>query len=324
MTTKPQIQSITKISSNGLLFTITEPTSPIVGFQVEVDINSVGYLPLSTRNKIESGYDYLLFVGSKDTEELEGQRNINQVLLANYNIGTTIQLRVRNLDSDDALSDWTESSLLTIGEDVITQQEAFVHSPHNHNFYDNEFNLFDSLQNEVIQKRGIDVVYLPQQAQKTDLILGEDVLTKFSYNYRMKMFLVNFTEFGGEGSIFGHFGLQVNDQATFDININEFNRETSGYHPVEGDLIYVEMGKWVMEIFDVKKHDPFFFMGKPSKYIIQTRKFEYSHEEMDTGIDELDELEELDSTDVESENDEIDDDINDILNTSEPNIFGDR
>lgn len=198
-----------------------------------------------------------------------------------------------------------------------------TNKPHNPNFNNNEFNLYDTLQNEVVQKRGIDVVYLPKQFQKVDLILGEDVLSKFDDNFGMKMYLTNFSEFGGESSVFGHFGLAVSDQATFEVNINEFFRETN-HIPVEGDLIFVPVGNWVMEIFAVKKHDPFFAMGQVSKYTFETRKYEYSNEEMDTGIDSLDDLNELQSTDIESENDILDTDSDDILNSAEPNIFGDK
>jgi hypothetical protein len=196
--------------------------------------------------------------------------------------------------------------------------------PHNFNFYDEDFNLYNDCQNEIINMRGIEVVYLPRQDQKADLILGEDPLSKFNETYSMIMYLANFSEFGGQGDLFGNFGITITDQANFEINMGEFGYIADGLVPVEGDLIYVPMGNWLMEIFHVEKDDPFFHMGKPSKYIFLTRMADYSHEELDTGIEKVDSLNSRDGTDIDSENDEIDDELDGILNLSEPNIFGDK
>ena len=94
--------------------------------------------------------------------------------------------------------------------------------------------------------------------------------------------------------------------------------------PLEGDLVYVPMGEMIFEIFNVASKDPFYYMGKHSKYILNMRKFEYSNEEMNTGIDELDVLDDLQSTDKISENDTMEDEIDDILNSTAPSLFGDK
>lgn len=197
-------------------------------------------------------------------------------------------------------------------------------TPLNVNFYDTDFDLHAHLLNECVKAKGIDTIYLPREYQKVDLILGEDVLSKFTTKFPMKLYLANFSGFEGEGSLFGQFGLHVTEQVNFEIDIAEFNTITNNYHPIEQDLIYVPMGEWILELFFVGKNDPYYHLGKDVKYIFQTRRFEYSHEEMDTDIAELDSLNNLSSTDIESENDAIEDDINDILNTTKPNYFGDR
>lgn len=197
-------------------------------------------------------------------------------------------------------------------------------TPHNPNFSNNEFNLYDTIQNEVVQKRGIDVIYLPKQFQKVDLILGEDVLSKFDASYKMKMYLTSYSGFEGDGDVFGHFGLVSTNQANFEVNMNEFRRQTN-LLPNEGDLIYVPVGEWIMEIFMIDDDkEPFFALGQQSKYVILTRKYEYSNEEMDTGIDVIDGLNDLQTTDIESENDAIELDSDDILNSADTNIFGDK
>ena len=323
MTITPSIISVTQIDSSGLAATITSPVSPIVGFQIEVKKNSGSYVPLSARNKLEADQGYMLFVGAQDTQEAIGQRNSNVVFLTGYIITDTVQFRVRNFDEDDAYSAWIESAVYEITEQV----QSFSHvqtTPLNFNFFTNDFNLYNGCQNEVIQQNGIDTFYLPKQYQKIDLVLGEDVLSKFNQSYPMKMYLASFTEFGGDGILFGNFGLTVTEQVTLEVNITYFAAQTSNYYPVEGDLIFLPISNFVFEIFRIVDVDPFFHLGKTSKYIFEVRRIEYSGEEMDTGIAKLDELESLQDTDIESESDELEDELNDILNSSEPNIFGDR
>ena len=155
-------------------------------------------------------------------------------------------------------------------------------------------------------------------------LLGEDVLTKFEKSYRMKMYLRSHTGFEGNGDMFGKFGLSVDDIANLEVNIDDFTRITDGYVPLEGDLIYIEMGDWLMEIFHVEDEDPFFTLGKKSQHIFNTRKYDYSHEELDTDVEMVDRLKEYKSTDIVSENDIIEDDINSILNLNNNNEFGDR
>jgi len=195
---------------------------------------------------------------------------------------------------------------------------------HNFNFHTKEFDFFNKLQEEVVKQRGIKVTFLPRTAQKSDLILGEDTLSRFEDNFEMLMYLTSHSEFEGDGSIFGQFGLHVTDQSTFEIPISSFETKTGQLIPLEGDLIFVPMGDLIFEIFNVATKDPFYYMGKTSKYILNMRKFEYSSEEMETGIEELDVLDDLQSTDVVSENDTVEDEIDDILDSTEPSIFGDK
>ena len=276
--------------------------------------------------------DYVLKVSSRDEVEAEISKNNSEfepievvdktIFITGLNVGDNFQVRVRAVKDED-FSDWYEFNRIRV-IDVHTNYIQQSPKPQNPNFYDNDFALFDSLQNEVVQKRGIDCIYLPQKFQKFDLILGEDVLTKFEKSYRMKMYLRSSTGFEGNGDMFGKFGLSVEDIANLEVNINEFSKTTDGYVPLEGDLIYIEMGDWLMEIFHVEDEDPYFTLGKKSQHIFNTRKYDYSHEELDTDVEMVDRLKEYKSTDIVSENDIIEDDINNILNVNNPNRFGDR
>ena len=50
-------------------------------------------------------------------------------------------------------------------------------------------NLLDNINREVIQQAGIDVMYLPRTLVKEDLVMNEDVLSKFSNAYQIEMFV---------------------------------------------------------------------------------------------------------------------------------------
>lgn len=272
--------------------------------------------------KVHSKYDIEseISINNKEFEPIEIANNT--VFVTGLNVGDSFQLRFRSIEGEN-FSDWYIFNKIRI-DNVNTNYIQQSPNPQNPNFYDNDFALFDSLQNEVVQKRGIDCIYLPQKFQKFDLILGEDVLTKFEKSYRMKMYLRSSTGFEGNGDMFGKFGLSVEDIANLEVNINEFSRTTDGYIPLEGDLIYIEMGKWLMEIFHVQHEDPYFTLGKRSQYIFNTRKYDYSHEDLDTQVEMVDKLKDYKSTDIISENDLIEDDINSILNSNKPNEFGDK
>ena len=52
-----------------------------------------------------------------------------------------------------------------------------------------EQELINSLTSEVIQIHGLDVFYIPRTLVKEDVLLGEDVLSKFSTAYEIEMYL---------------------------------------------------------------------------------------------------------------------------------------
>lgn len=272
--------------------------------------------------KVHSKYEIEseISINNREFEPIEIANNT--VFVTELNVGDSFQLRFRSF-KDENYSDWYVFNRIRI-DNVNTNYIQQSPNPQNPNFYDNDFALFDSLQNEVVQKRGIDCIYLPQKFRKFDLILGEDVLTKFEKSYRMKMYLRSSTGFEGNGDMFGKFGLSVEDIANLEVNMNEFSRATDGYIPLEGDLIYIEMGDWLMEIFHVEDEDPYFTLGKKSQHIFNTRKYDYSHEDLETQVEMVDRLKDYKSTDIVSENDLIEDDINSILNLNKPNEFGDR
>ena len=58
-------------------------------------------------------------------------------------------------------------------------------------------NLLNEINREVIQQAGIDVMYLPRTLVKEDLVMNEDVLSKFTNAYQIEMFVKSSDNFGG-------------------------------------------------------------------------------------------------------------------------------
>ena len=127
--------------------------------------------------------------------------------------------------------------------------------------------------------------------------------------------------------------------------------------PSEGDLIYFPLTKSFFEIRYVEVKDPFFQVGKLFVYKLECELFQYSHEDVQTEIKEIDSIidtkeQNIDSfalhyeddtqllyegsgntllifesfdindTDKNAQNDDFDTNINDILDFTEKNPFG--
>jgi hypothetical protein len=154
-----------------------------------------------------------------------------------------------------------------------------------------EQELINSLTSEVIQVHGMDVYYLPRTLIKEDLIMGEDVLSKFSTVYEVEMYLKTVEGFGGEGDLVGKFGLDVRDEVIFTVHSDRFTLATDMDIPLEGDLIFLPMSKGLFEVKFVEHEQPFYQAGKNYSFDITCELFQYSEEQLDTGVASIDNIE---------------------------------
>lgn len=192
----------------------------------------------------------------------------------------------------------------------------------NFNFHNNEFDMYNQMQDETVQQHGITVQYLPRQLKKHDLILGEDPASFFDQFWDLTMYVESAVRFNGQGDLFAKFGLTISDQISLKIQMDRFNTETSNHVPLSGDLIYVPMGKWIFEIFHVEDEDPWYTIGKPMNFRFECRMFEYANEEVNTNIPDVDNLNDKQDVYSPKENDEFANEINTILDDTEKNPFG--
>ena len=154
-----------------------------------------------------------------------------------------------------------------------------------------EQELINELTSEVIQIHGMDVFYIQRILVKEDLVLGEDVLNKFSTTYEIEMYLKSTEGFGGEGDLVSKFGLDVRDEIIFTVHKDRFNLATDMDKPLEGDLIFLPINKGLFEIKFVEHEQPFYQAGKNYSFDITCELFQYSEEQMQTGIVDVDQIE---------------------------------
>ncbi len=155
----------------------------------------------------------------------------------------------------------------------------------------NEQNLLQDLMVESIQIFGHDVSYLPRTQNAVDNIYGEDPTSSFESAYPIEMYIKNTDGFEGEGAFVGRFGLEIREQITFSVARRTWDGTGISVRPLEGDLIWFPMTSKLFEIQFVEHQAVFYQMGKLPVYDLACELFEYSSEDIDTGIKAIDQVE---------------------------------
>ena len=154
-----------------------------------------------------------------------------------------------------------------------------------------EQELINNLTSEVIKIHGMDVFYIPRTVVKEDLIMGEDVLSSFTTAYEIEMYLKGTEGFGGEGDLVSKFGLDVRDEVIFTVHKDRFELATDMAKPLEGDLVFLPLNKGLFEIKFVEHEQPFYQAGKNYSFDITCELYQYSQEQLETGITDIDDIE---------------------------------
>ena len=161
-----------------------------------------------------------------------------------------------------------------------------------------EQHLYEDLMIEQLKIYGQDVFYIPRTLVKEDSLFGEDTLSKFGDAYLIEMYFENVEGYEGEKEIMSKFGLQMNEDVTFVVARRRFEQLVSHdsnlivkTRPNEGDLVYFPKVKKIFEISFVDHDDPFYQVHNVPAFKLKCKTFEYSSEDMDTGITEIDAIE---------------------------------
>lgn len=183
------------------------------------------------------------------------------------------------------------------------------------NFYFNNFQnsmeqtLIEDLIIESIRIYGMEVMYLPRTLVNKDELFGEDTLSKFEFAYPIEMYVKNVNGFEGEGDFLSKFGLQIRDEMTFTVSRRRWGEEidlqestpvdeaVGAGRPMEGDLIYFPLNGKIFEVKFVEHEAIFYQMGSLQTYDLRCELWEYSHEQLNTGVEEIDAIEDAFSSD---------------------------
>jgi hypothetical protein len=155
----------------------------------------------------------------------------------------------------------------------------------------NEQNLLEDLVVESIQVFGHENTYLPRTQNNVDNIFGEDPTSSFESAYPIEMYIKTTDGFEGEGAFVGRFGMEIREQITFSIAQRTWKGLGLSSRPLEGDLIWFGLAKKMFEIQFVEHQAIFYQLGKLPVYDLSCEFFEYSSEDIDTGIAAIDAVE---------------------------------
>ena len=169
----------------------------------------------------------------------------------------------------------------------------------------NEAKLHEDLIIEGLKIFGHDVYYLPRTLVNQDLILGEDSLSKFDDSYLIEMYVETTEGLAGEQELINKFGLEIREETTFMLSKRRWNDAVDSQHtmivegrPNEGDIIYLPLMNSFFEIQFVQDQEPFFQLGQLPVYKLVCTRWEYSSEELNTGVGTIDSAEDQYSLDM--------------------------
>jgi hypothetical protein len=159
-----------------------------------------------------------------------------------------------------------------------------------------EQTLIEDLIIESIRIYGHEVYYCPRKLESVDSVFNEDALSSYNTAYLIEMYIKNVEGFEGEGDFLSKFNIQIRDEITFTLAQRVYNNtigaEEVNTRPREGDLIYLPLTQKVYVIKFVEHEGIFYQMGKLQTYDLRCELFEYSNEDLNTGIPYIDQLEE--------------------------------
>ena len=98
---------------------------------------------------------------------------------------------------------------------------------------------------------GQDVYYLPRTLVNKDLILGEDVSSRFDDSYLIEMYFENNTGFAGEQEIISKFGLEIRDDTSLMVSKRSWTNLVGNKATQVGSSLSVT-GSWKILILFIK------------------------------------------------------------------------
>jgi len=151
---------------------------------------------------------------------------------------------------------------------------------------------------ESIELYGQDIYYLPRTYVNRDTILNEVETSNFTQALSIRAYVNNVEGWEGQGDLLSKFGVRIEDKTTFIFSRSKFTEKVDDNaalnvegRPNEGDLIWFPTTNHLFEIQFVEAERPFYQLGKGYVWECQCELFEYSDEQLDTGVAAIDAIE---------------------------------
>ncbi|AIX23565.1 neck protein [Synechococcus phage ACG-2014a] len=151
---------------------------------------------------------------------------------------------------------------------------------------------------ESIELYGQDIYYLPRTYVNKDTIFQEVESSNFTQALAIRAYVNNVEGWEGQGELLSKFGVRIEDKITFIFSRSKFTEKVDDNavlnvegRPNEGDLIWFPTTKHLFEIKFVEAERPFYQLGKGYVWECQCELFEYSDEQLDTGVAAIDAIE---------------------------------
>jgi hypothetical protein len=165
----------------------------------------------------------------------------------------------------------------------------------NNQNFTSEQRLLDNLTVEMIKIFGVDVIYCPRSTPNVDKLFLEDPTSEFNNAIHIEMYIKNFEGWQGEGDMMSKFGITMADQITFCVSRTRFQEDIGSVYdlirPREGDLIFFPIPNAIFEVKFVEHESTFYQTGSLQFFELKCERFNYSNENIDTGIEEIDTIE---------------------------------
>jgi hypothetical protein len=176
------------------------------------------------------------------------------------------------------------------------------------NFFFNNFKssqeqlLLEDLIIESIRIYGEDMYYIPRKLNNYDNVYGADDQSSYENPYSIEIYIKSVDGFSGDNTFMSKFGIEIRDRVIFSVAQRRFSEEvgefTTQVRPNEGDLIYFPLNKKCFQIKYVNKFEMFYQLGSLQTWEMTCELFEYSGEQLKTGIPEIDSLQTKFSTNI--------------------------
>lgn len=171
-----------------------------------------------------------------------------------------------------------------------------------------EQNLVEDLIHEAVKIMGFDSHYIPNSNDEArDLLYSDDPLKKFEAAYPIEVYLSNSVDPGMSGEFFSKFGLEIKNSIRIQLPRRAFAKrvpQDKFQRPREGDLVYIPFLSGRGELYEIKfvnDTSDFFTLGRKEPYYweLELELFKYSHEQIETGVEEIDMVVDLDAYSID-------------------------